>query len=330
MAQIVMGLGTSHSPLLTLEGARWGERAADDFLNQRLNLSDGRWVSYDELAAEVGNKYASVATNEQFIAKAKICQAALDRMSATLVEAAPDIAIIIGDDQDELFSLSNMPAISIFYGNEIVMHAREINGASPTWLPTVAKGYAMDDTYVFPGAAEFALDLIKGLIDRGVDIGAAAKVDDPHNAGFGHAYGFVVQRLFAKRPIPIVPVLLNTYFPPNVPTPARCHDIGRLLRAAIEGSAAHLRVAVIASGGLSHFVVDEGLDRRVADALVKGDHEVLRSLPVSALNAGSSEIRNWIVMAGAIEGMKNQWLEYQPLYRTPAGTGIGVGFGVWS
>src|SRR5689334_17261906 len=82
MARIVMGIGTSHSPLLTLEGARWGERAADDYRNTRLNLSDGRWVSYDQLAAEVENRYASVSTSEQFVAKAKLCQSALDRMAA--------------------------------------------------------------------------------------------------------------------------------------------------------------------------------------------------------------------------------------------------------
>ncbi|MBN9488885.1 MAG: extradiol ring-cleavage dioxygenase [Alphaproteobacteria bacterium] len=330
MARIVMGIGTSHSPLLTLEGSRWEERAADDYRNRRLNLSDGRWVSYDQLAAEVKNRYASVSTSEQFVAKAKLCQSALDRMAANLAEAAPDVVVIIGDDQNELFSSSNMPAVSIFYGHEVAMHPRKINGASPSWLPTVAKGYAMDDAHVFPGAPEFSLDLIKGLIERNIDVGAAAKVDDPHNAGFGHAYGFVVRRLFAGKAIPIVPVLLNTYYPPNVPTPARCYDIGRNLRSAIEGSSADLRVAIVASGGLSHFVVDEQLDRQVVGALVKGDGEALRSLPICALNAGSSEIRNWIVLAAAIENMKNRWFEYQPLVRTPAGTGIGVGFGVWS
>ena len=330
MARIVMGLGTSHSPLLTLEGSRWGERAADDLRNERLNLSDGRWVSYGQLAAEVDNRYAAVSTEEHFIAKAKICQNALDRIANDLAAASPDVVVVVGDDQEELFGLSNMPALSVFYGEEVVTHSREINGASPSWLPTVAKGYAMDDTHVFPGAPQLALDLIGGLIAHDVDVGAAAKVDDPRTAGFGHAYGFVVRRLFAGRSIPIVPVMLNTYYPPNVPTPARCYAIGRSLRAAIEDSPADLRVAIVASGGLSHFVVDEQLDRRVADALVKGDADVLCSLPACALNAGSSEIRNWILMAGAVEGMRNRWLEYQPLYRTPAGTGIGVAFGTWS
>lgn len=330
MARIVLGIGTSHTPLLTLDGARWGERASDDLRNQKLNLSDGRWVSYEQLAAEVGDRYAAISTKEHFVAKANICQQALDRIAKDLAAASPDLVVIVGDDQFELFSLSNMPAISIFYGDKIVMHPREIHEGSPSWLPTVAKGYAMDDSYTFRGAPEFALELIKGLIERNVDVGAAAQVDDPQTAGFGHAVGFVVQRLFGGRPIPVVPVLVNTYFPPNVPTPARCYDFGLALKAAIESSSADLRVAVIASGGLSHFVVDEELDRRVADALMAGNRDVLRNLPVCSLNAGSSEIRNWITMVAAAEGMKNRWFEYQPLYRTPAGTGIGVGFGTWS
>lgn len=330
MAKIVLGIGTSHTPLLTLGGERWAERAADDFKNQKLNLSDGRWVTYDQLAKEVDNRYASVCTTEQFLQKSKICQEALDRLAQELNAATPDVVVVIGDDQDELFSLSNMPSVSIFYGKDIVTHPREIKESSPSWLPTVAEGYAQDDAHVFEGAPEFARDLIRNLIDRHVDIGAAAKVDDSRIAGFGHAYGFIAKRLFGERQIPMVPVLLNTYFPPNVLTPARCHDIGRLLRAAIEQHPSDLRVAIIASGGLSHFIVDEKLDRTVTNAVATDDCVVLRSLPTSALNAGSSEILNWVMAAGALEGLQNRWMEYQPLYRTPAGTGIGAAFTVWS
>lgn len=329
MARIVLGVGTSHSPLLTLDGSRWAERARDDFKNQRLNMSDGRWLAYDALAAEVANRYAPECTTEQFVAKSRICQQALDRIADDLAAAEPDVVVIIGDDQDELFGPANMPAISVFYGEKVAMRPRLIDGASPSWLPTVAKGYAMDGAYEFPGAPAFALDLIEGFIACGVDIGASARVDDPRTAGFGHAYGFVVQRLFRGRTIPIVPILLNTYFPPNVPTPARCYAIGRHLRSAIERSTTAHRVAVVASGGLSHFVVDETLDREVVDALVSGNSAALERLPVRALSSGSSEIRNWIAMSGAIEGLTSSWFEYQPLYRTPAGTGIGVGFGTW-
>jgi hypothetical protein len=57
--------------------------------------------------------------------------------------------------------------------------------------------------------------LIRGLIARDVDVGSARIVRDPETRGFGHAYGFIVDRLFRGRSIPMIPLLLNTYFPPG-------------------------------------------------------------------------------------------------------------------
>ena len=192
------------------------------------------------------------------------------------------------------------------------------------------KTYAMDQVHTFPAMADFAYELIERMIAKEIDLGAASKVEDPKKAGFGHGVGFIINRLFGGKKIPVIPVLLNTYYPPNAPIPSRCYAIGKALGAAIRESDKKLRVAVLASGGLSHFTVDADLDNKVLDAMCSGKPEVLRNIPVHALNSGSSEIRNWITVAGAIEGMKNRWVEYQPLYRTPAGTGIGVAFGVWS
>jgi hypothetical protein len=137
-----------------------------------------------------------------------------------------------------------------------------------------------------------------------------------------------VERLFRGRDYPILPLLLNTYFPPNVPTAARCFDIGRQLRATLE-QCGDARVAIVASGGLSHFVTDEELDRGVLTAIKARDVEHLRSVSPSALRQGSSEILNWILAAGALEGLSARWSDYAPIYRTPAGTGIGMGFMVW-
>ena len=97
----------------------------------------------------------------------------------------------------------------------------------------------------------------------------------------------------------------------------------------IESSPSNLRVAVIASGGLSHFVVDEELDHLVLDAIASGDHSALRTIPQGALNSGSSEILNWIVAAGAAMKLPMRWKEYQPLFRTAAGTGVGAAFVAW-
>jgi hypothetical protein len=329
MARIVLGIATSHGPLLSLDAAQWKDRAAVDYRNDRLNLSDGRWIPYDQLLAEVGGRYESEATLAQFEKKEAASQRALDRIAGELAEAKPDVVVIVGDDQDELFSISNMPALAIYYGEEVRTKKWPITPTTPAYRLDVVKGYAMDRVHVFPGAPRFASGLIRSLVADDIDIAAVGKIEDPLQAGIGHAYGFVVNRLFGGRSIPIVPVLINTFHGPNVPTPSRCYDFGVALRKAIEASPEDLRVVIVASGGLSHFVVDEALDRRIIAAMCTGNGESLRQLPVEALNAGSSEIRNWITVAGAIAGMTNRWTEYQPLYRTPAGTGIGVGFGVW-
>src|SRR6201986_1545725 len=114
MAELVFGLATSHTPMLTLEGTGGAERAADDQKSKSLNLSDGRYVTYEQLAKENGAPYRKIATEERFLKIEAAAQKALDHIADELEKAAPDVVIIVGDDQSELFSLSNMPSISIF------------------------------------------------------------------------------------------------------------------------------------------------------------------------------------------------------------------------
>ena len=329
MARIVFGLGASHSPLLTLNWPEWQHRAQVDYANEQLNLSDGRFVTYAQLAEETGAPYGTIATPEQFQEAAVRCQAGLDRLGDALAAAAPDIVLVIGDDQGELFPLSNTPMISVYYGEEIATNDVWGRDDKPAWMNEMAKGYLMDRVHRIPGAPELALDVIAGLVRRHVDIGAAARIDDPERAGFGHAFGFIAERLFRDRPIPMLPILLNTYFPPNVMTSSRAFEVGGAIRAAIEESPSDARVAVVASGGLSHFVVDEQLDRQVLDGLRQGQSDKLTSIGREALNSGSSEILNWIMAAGALDHLPFSWSEYEPIRRTPAGTGIGVAFACW-
>lgn len=328
MAKIIFAAGTAHTPLLTLEAENWVERAKADYASKSLALSDGRMLSYPELSALVEDRHAGEMDVERMRVKAGACQAALDRLADDLEAAAPDVVIIVGDDQDELFGMENLPAIAIFHGDTLIMHSSPGDGLPP-WRHDVRHGYAMDDYHSFPGHPELALQLIGGLLDRHVDIGSSSRVSDPERAGFGHAYGFVIRRLFKGREIPVVPILLNTYFPPNVLSAARCHDIGAHILSTIEAWDKDLRVAIIASGGLSHFVVDESLDRQVLDGIAEGDAQKLRSIPREALLSGSSEILNWILTIGALQDRPADWAEYVPLYRTPAGTGVGAAFVSW-
>jgi hypothetical protein len=129
--------------------------------------------------------------------------------------------------------------------------------------------------------------------------------------------------------IPIVPVLLNALYPPNQPSPARCLEIGEAIGRAVGTFAGEARIGVVASGGLSHFVVDERLDREVVRALAERDYATLAALPVHKLNSGSGEIRNWICAAGALRSLRIERIDYFPGYRTRAGTGTGLCFAVW-
>ena len=149
----------------------------------------------------------------------------------------------------------------------------------------------------------------------------------------GHAYSFVHRWYLngdGTRLLPVVPIFLNTYNPPNPPLPKRCVRLGKALKDLIESYPEELRVGLVASGGLSHFVVEEDLDRSIIAALKGKDLDFLAGLDPRRLKAGSSEIRNWIVVASAAADLDLTWISYTPSYRTPAGTGIGLAFARWS
>jgi 3-O-methylgallate 3,4-dioxygenase len=134
----------------------------------------------------------------------------------------------------------------------------------------------------------------------------------------------------SANPVPVVPVFLNTYYEPNRPRPRRCYHFGQAIRRAVESFPGSARVGVMASGGLSHFLVDEDLDRAILKALADKDAAFLQNLPWNKLHAGSSEILNWVGIGGALERLDLNWFEYVPGYRTPAGTGTGLSFATWA
>ncbi|MGD9944725.1 MAG: hypothetical protein AB7L76_15705 [Burkholderiaceae bacterium] len=329
MAQIVLGLGTTHSPMLNLSAGQWRHRANVDQSNASLALSDGRRLSYAELQAERGARFVDQLEPAKLEAKAAACHAALDRLADALERAAPDVVLIVGDDQSELFSADCQPTFAIYHGETIVTTIGKYGKEAPAWMLQIGKGFLMDDHHSIAGAPEFAVRLIEGLMEHGADVTAVASVRDPSRAGFGHAYGFIVKRLL-RRPVPIVPVLLNTYYPPNVPTASRCLDLGHKLRAVVEAMPGPTRVALVASGGLSHFVVDEDLDRAVLAAFRDKDDAALRRIPQHVFRSGTSETLNWILLAGAVTALPLQMAEYHALYRTEVGTGVGAGFCIWA
>ena len=115
----------------------------------------------------------------------------------------------------------------------------------------------------------------------------------------------------------------------NRPSPSRCYRFGKAIGEAITHWDADERIAVIATGGLSHFVVDEELDRTVIDALRSHDEQALQNLPQGKLRSGTSEILNWVVAGGVLHNLSMSLIDYIPAYRSKAGTGVGMTFASW-
>ena len=330
MAQLVLAIGTSHSPALASAADEYGIHIERDKGRQMLDL-DGLPCSYDDLLSRAGPEIAREIAPEVIERRVAGCNAALARISDELASARLDALIVVGDDQGEQYFEDNMPAFLVYWGETIRNNPKILPDDAPAfWKKARAQFHELDRPRDYPVASKLGAHLIDHLVECEFDISHARVLR--HEIGEGHAFGFVHRRLMGgmgDAVIPILPVVLNTYFPPNQPRPGRCLALGRAIREGVERFDSADRIGILASGGLSHFVVDEALDRLVLDACRTGDGAALGAIPVHKLNSGNSEIRNWIAVAGAAENLATKWQDYQPCYRSPAGTGTGMGFAVW-
>jgi Catalytic LigB subunit of aromatic ring-opening dioxygenase len=327
MAQLLAAFGSSHSPALASPAADMPGHARRDEQYQNHLDRDGNRVTYQALLAQRGSALANEITPARIEERVAACERHLDRLSDSIANARLDALIVVGDDQREQYFEDNMPAFLVYCGASIANAPLQLPAEAPEYWKRARSVYHEPDApREYPVARDLALHLVQHLMEQEFDVAYADKLAKPR--GEGHAFGFVHRRLLSRTVLPIVPLVVNTYYPPNQPRPGRCFRLGIALRKAVEAFPADRRIGVIASGGLSHFTIDEALDRRVLGACQSADEEALATIAPAKLNSGSSEIRNWIVMAGAAAGLQPAWHEYVPLYRTPAGTGCGMAFAV--
>lgn len=218
--------------------------------------------------------------------------AAFGRVRHRLEALRPDALAVIAGDHIEAFFLDAVPALAVYAGQE-------------------AAGRFGPYDYRFPIHEPLARAIVEQGIERGFDLlyTQAAPLD----------YAFFVPLHFTMpRPaVPIVPLHVNVYLPPQ-PTPRRCYAwgemLGEILRAWPE------RVALMASGGMSHFpgtdryaAPDFDWDRRVLDRLREGRGGELAAVTGEELDkAGNVELRTWIVLLGAVGGARAQVYCYEP------------------
>lgn len=319
MATCVGGLATSHSPQLNTTPDVWEVRAQWD--------RDNPVFDFQELLHRPGlPDLSGVLTRPAMQERHDACQRAIEKLRLAYLDLAPDVVVVVGDDQHEMFAGDVIPAIAIYGDDSIDDLPRPLASLHPS---QVAGEWAYHGTApeTRPTHGALGRHLTGSLTAAGFDITQIRS--QPAGRSLGHAFTFVHRRIMVDRIVPMVPIMVNTDHVLSSPVPRRCWELGRALRAAIDAYDADLRVLVVGSGGLSHFKVDEALDRTVLDALTAGDVDALDGLPAAELVLGTSEIRNWIVAAAALQDQTFDLVDYVAAYRSEAGTGCGMGFAIW-
>lgn len=317
MAQVVIGIGSSHSPQLSIRAKDWEYLLKKDQADPRLD--------YPALLKRAKPGLEAELTPEKFRERDEACLKAVSNLGEALKKANADVVVVFGDDQQEQFHDDNMPMFAIYHGKSLPVV--KDSGLRPSgWKDAERKGWA-ETQPEYDTASDLAEHLVRALTDAEFDITRCNKLRA--EIGVGHAFSFLYRRILPGGNVPMVPIMVNTYYPPNQPTPKRCYAFGQAVRKAIEAWNSDKRVALVASGGLSHVVIDEEIDQMVIDGLKNKKPEVLFRLPRERLWGGTSEILNWVALAGAMEDRELKYLEYVTTYRSPAATGCGMGFAYW-
>jgi hypothetical protein len=265
----------------------------------------------------------------------QLCQNAIRQLGDIFEQVRPDVAVIVGNDQMEVFTSEQVPAFAIFWGPYVegIPRTEEFLAKLPPGIARAELDRTPAEYTQWPCVPKLGHHLIEQATSAGFDITQLKKLPTGEigSSAAPHAYGFVYRRIMRDKVVPNVPVFVNTFYPPNQPSAARCFDLGRTLGRAVALWPSDQTVAVIASGGLSHFVIDESFDHEVINALERGDAGMLSRIPEALFQAGTSEIKNWIVAAGMMSesGLGMTMLDYVPCYRSEAGTGSGMGFAYW-
>jgi hypothetical protein len=150
-------------------------------------------------------------------------------------------------------------------------------------------------TYDLPVHQGLAEDLLDKLVNADFDMAYS------QDAVLGHA------------------IFVNAYLPP-LPTARRCEQLGKAIAKVIASRPE--RVAVIASGGMSHFPgtwkypqPDFEFDYWAIAQMEKGNHGALLDLTSEQFDVvGNTEMLSWMIMFGMIGDQPGELITYQPTW----------------
>jgi aromatic ring-opening dioxygenase catalytic subunit (LigB family) len=241
--------------------------------------------------------------------------AAFRELGRRMDAARPDVLIEVSPDHWVNFHLENIPAVCIGVG--------ETHEGPPE---PFLKAYPHRE---MPGHPELAAHVVKTALARGFEPSFSYRLK------LDHGFCIPLWRMELERLPRIVPMIVNSIEPP-LPALERCFSWGHILREAIESYPQPMRVAILASGGLSHSIgeptmgrIDEAFDHECIRLLSRTDEKALIGYlndAVPKAGNGSDEVRNWLVAHGAAAGRGFELVDYLPV----PSVYVGCGFASWS
>jgi 2,3-dihydroxyphenylpropionate 1,2-dioxygenase len=220
---------------------------------------------------------------------------AMNELGKVLDETKPDVILFLGADHVETFSVSCVPTFCIVAGD--TAHAK----------------FAGRE-HKLPIHRAMAEDILNKLVtEHNFDISYS------EDAELGHAFSIPFEYVIGKRNIPVIPFFTNVYVPP-LPTAKRCEALGKALAKIVKGRKE--RVAIIASGGMSHFPgttkylhPEFDFDRWLVSQMEAGNTNALLDMTPEQLDeVGNTELLSWAVMFGAIGAQQGELIDYIPTW----------------
>jgi aromatic ring-opening dioxygenase catalytic subunit (LigB family) len=239
----------------------------------------------------------------------------LTELGRRIKAGRPDVIVEISPDHWVNFFINNLPSILVGVGET------HLGPAEPWMKECPYKKIA--------GHPKLANHILQTALELDFEPSVS------HHLTLDHGFCIPLWKA-GLEPLPaIVPVVFNDLEPPY-PSVTRCFDWGAMLADAVASYPEKLRVAILATGGLSHSIgepdmgrIDEAFDRDCIRCFERGDPPALFGFlkqRLAGAGNGASEVRNWVAAHGAARGRGFELIRYDPIPNVY----VGCGFAAWN
>lgn len=331
-----LGVGVTHFPFLAYEDTHMADILQDTLADPGLPQEAGKPEAWAE------GMWDDFHDTKRLLAAAREHRQALVdgfvKVRVALDAFAPDVVVMVGDDQYENFREEVVPPFCVLALDDMVVRPWAHNTSANVW------GEDKSTTLSFPGARAFAKTLVAEFLIRDIDMAYSYQLRD--DTVLPHAFLNTLLYLDWERQgwhYPVVPISINCYGrsliqrrggvgsfgespnlgggpDPPAPRPERCLALGAALGEILVDRPE--RVAVVASSSWSHaFLNDKALrlypdvaaDRVLYEALTNQSYGRWRDTELADLErAGQHELLNWFVLVGFADqlGLTLEWSSF--------------------